>query len=225
MRLLVVEDDKRVSSFIQRGLVQEGFSVDVALDGRDAFHLALNETYDLVVLDVLIPHMDGFQVVSEIRRQGCRVPVLILSARDGVGHRVQGLKSGADDYLVKPFNFEELVARIRALLRRSVRLDPEILRVSDLEMNLPTRKVLRAGHRVNLTPQEFALLAYLLRNQGNVVTRTMIAEHVWDQHFDYFSNVIDVYIRYLRTKVDAGFEVKLIHTVRGVGYILSPQSP
>ncbi len=142
-----------------------------------------------------------------------------------MGHRVQGLKSGADDYLVKPFNFEELVARIRALLRRSVRLDPEILRVSDLEMNLPTRKVLRAGHRINLTPKEFALLAYLLRNQGNVVTRTMIAEHVWDQHFDYFSNVIDVYIRYLRTKVDAGFEVKLIHTVRGVGYILSPQSP
>ena len=225
MRLLVVEDDSQVSSFIQRGLAQEGFSVDVASDGQDAFHLALHEPYDLIVLDVLIPHMDGFQVVSEIRRQGCRAPVLILSARDGVGDRVQGLNSGADDYLVKPFSFAELVARIRALLRRSAQPDPQVLRVADLEVHLLNRKVLRAGRRIALTPKEFALLEYLLRNQGNVVTRTMIAEHVWDQHFDYFSNVIDVYIRYLRTKVDADAAVKLIHTVRGVGYVLSPTSP
>jgi len=225
MRLLVVEDDYRVSSFIQRGLVQDGFTVDVAPDGRDAFHLALNEDYDLIVLDVVIPHMDGFQVVSEIRRQGCRAPVLILSARDGVGDRIKGLNSGADDYLVKPFNFAELVARIRALLRRSVQLEPEILHAGDLAVHLSTRKVLRGGRRINLTPKEYSLLEYLVRNQGNVVTRTMIAEHVWDQHFDYFSNVIDVYIRYLRTKVDADSDVKLIHTVRGVGYVLSPNAP
>jgi len=225
MRLLVVEDDSRVSSFIQRGLVQEGFAVDVAADGRDAFHLAMHEPYDLIVLDVLIPHMDGFTVLSEIRRHGCRTSVLVLSARDGVGDRVRGLNSGADDYLVKPFVFTELVARVRALLRRSAKLDPEVLRAADLELHVPQRRAVRAGQRIALTPKEFALLEYLLRNQGNVVTRTMIAEHVWDQHFDYFSNVIDVYIRYLRTKIDAAHDVKLIHTVRGVGYVLAPRAP
>jgi len=223
MRLLLVEDDTRVANFVHRGLVQEGFSVDISPDGRDAFRLALHEPYDVIVLDVLIPFMDGFEVLSDIRKHGCQAPVLIISAKDGVADRVRGLDLGADDYLVKPFNFTELVARIRALLRRSVQAGTSILRADDLEMHLPTRRVTRAGRPIDLTPKEFSLLEYLLRNQGQVLTRTMIAEHVWDQHFDTFSNVIDVYIRYVRTKVDSGVDVKLIHTVRGVGYILSPK--
>ena len=222
MRLLLVEDDTRVASFVHRGLVQEGFSVDLSVDGRDAFHLALHEPYDVIVLDVLIPLMDGFEVLSEIRKQGCQAPVLIISAKDGVADRVRGLNRGADDYLVKPFNFTELVARIRALLRRSAQAGTSVLRIADLEMHLTTRRVTRGGRQIELTPKEFSLLEYLLRNQGQVLTRTMIAEHVWDQHFDTFSNVIDVYIRYVRTKVDSGIDLKLIHTVRGVGYILSP---
>jgi len=225
MRLLLVEDDIRVGSFVQGGLVQEGFAVDLSRDGREAFDLALHEPYDLIILDLLIPHLDGFEVLSGIRRQGCRAPVLIVSAKDGVGDRIHGLNSGADDYLVKPFNFAELVARVRALLRRSLQLDQEMLRAGDLEIQLRTRRVTRGGRSIDLTPKEFALLEYLVRNQGNVLTRTMIGEHVWDQHFDSFSNVIDVYIRYVRAKVDSSSEVKLIHTVRGVGYVLSPESP
>jgi DNA-binding response OmpR family regulator len=222
VRLLVAEDDTRVASFMHRGLVQEGFSVDVAPDGKDAFDLATNRPYDLIVLDVLLPHMDGFEVVSQIRRQGCRAPVLMVSARADVEDRVRGLNDGADDYLTKPFEFAELVARIRALLRRSAELSQEVLRAGDLEMNLATRKVTRAGRLINLTQKELALVEYLLRNQGIVVTRKMIAAHVWDQQFDYFGKVIEVYIGYLRTKLESGFDTKLIHTVRGAGYVLSP---
>ena len=225
MRVLVVEDDGRVASFIRRGLVQEGFSVDVARDGRAAFHQALHEAYDVIVLDILIPFMDGFEVLNQIRRQGCRVPVLVLSAKDTVEDRVRGLNGGADDYLVKPFSFAELTARIRALLRRRPDLEPSLVRVGDLEIDLPARRVTRSGRRISLTPKEFSLLEYLIRNQGNVLTRTMIAEHVWDQHFDTFSNVIDVYIRYLRAKVDDDARARLIHTIRGVGYVLSENAP
>jgi two-component system copper resistance phosphate regulon response regulator CusR len=225
MRVLLVEDDGRVSSFIRRGLVEEGFAVDVSRDGRDAFHQAVHEPYDVIVLDVLIPFMDGFEVLSQIREQGCRVPVLILSAKDTVEDRVRGLNTGADDYLVKPFSFPELTARIRALLRRRSDLGQAPVRVGDLEMDLASRKVVRGGRRINLTPKEFSLLEYLVLNRGNVLTRTMIAEHVWDQHFDSFSNVIDVYIRYLRAKVDDPFPAKLIHTIRGVGYVLSEEAP
>jgi len=223
MRILVVEDDERVSRFVGRGLAQEGFAVDLARDGRDAFHQALHEPYDAVVLDILIPYMDGFEVLGEIRKQGCPVPVLMLSAKDGVEDRVRGLDAGADDYLVKPFNIAELTARLRALLRRRIELEPSVVRVGDLEMDLAARKVTRSGERIRLTPKEFSLLEYMVRNCGNVLTRTMIAEHVWDQHFDSFSNVIDVYIRYLRAKVDDAFPTKLIHTVRGVGYVLSDE--
>jgi len=225
MRVLLVEDDRTVSSFIRRGLVQEGFSVDVSRDGRDAFHQALHQPYDVIVLDVLIPFMDGFEVLGQIRKQGCRVPVLILSAKDGVEDRIRGLNVGADDYLVKPFSFAELVARIRALLRRGSDLGQSVLRVGDLEIDLVARKVTRNGRRISLTPKEFSLLEYLVRNRGNVLTRTMIAEHVWDQHFDSFSNVIDVCVRCLRAKVDDPFRTKLIHTVRGVGYVLSEEAP
>lgn len=225
MRVLLVEDDKRVASFVRRGLVQEGFSVDLSRDGSDAFHQVLHECYDVMVLDILIPIMDGFEVLGQIRRLGCRVPVLILSAKDGVEDRIRGLNEGADDYLVKPFSFDELTARIRALLRRRSDLDQPVVRVGDLEMDLAARKVTRNGERVNLTPKEFSLLEYLVRHHGTVVTRTMIAEHVWDQHFDSFTNVIDVYIRYLRSKIDDLFPTKLIHTVRGVGYVLSEEVP
>jgi len=225
VRLLVVEDDKRVSSFVRRGLAAEGFIVDVAQDGREGFHLALDQSYDLIVLDVLLPHLDGLEVLAEIRRHGCQAPVLILSARDAVQDRIRGLNTGADDYLVKPFEFEELTARVRALLRRSTQVDDEVLQIADLHMDGATRKVTRGDRRLDLTPREYALLEYLLRNKGNVVTRTMIAEHVWDQHFDSFSNVIDVYIRYLRRKVDADAPVKLIHTLRGIGYVLAETFP
>jgi len=225
MRVLLVEDDDRVASFVRRGLVQEGFSVDLSRDGSDAFHQVLHESYDVMVLDILIPFMDGFEVLGQIRRQGCRVPVLILSAKDGVEDRIRGLNEGADDYLVKPFSFDELTARIRALLRRRSDVEQSVVRVGDLEMDLAARKVTRSGERINLTPKEFSLLEYLVRHRDTVVTRTMIAEHVWDQHFDSFTNVIDVYIRYLRSKIDDAFTTKLIHTVRGVGYVLSEETP
>ncbi|HET6203222.1 MAG TPA: response regulator transcription factor [Planctomycetota bacterium] len=225
MRLLLVEDDGRVSSFLRRALVEEGFAVDLSRDGRDAFHLALHEPYDVIVLDLMLPLLSGFEVLREIRRQGCGVPVLILSAKDGVEDRVRGLDAGADDYLVKPFRLAELTARIRALLRR--RSDPggPVLRAGDLELDLRAWRATRGGRRIDLTPKEMALLEFLLRHQGTVVTRTMIAEHVWDQNFDSFSNVIDVYIRYLRAKIEDGSGTRLIHTVRGVGYLLSAEAP
>jgi len=226
MRVLVAEDDARVASFVRRGLVQEGFAVDVARDGRSAFHQALHEPYDVVVLDVLMPFVDGVEVLRQVRGQGCRVPVLILSARDTVEDRVRGLDAGADDYLVKPFSLAELTARIRALLRRrGADVAVSVFRVGDLEMDVATRKVTRGGQRVSLTPKEFALLEYLLRNRGNVLTRTMIAEHVWDQHFDSCSNVVDVFIRHLRAKIEGDSPTKLIHTIRGVGYVLSEEAP
>ena len=224
MRVLVVEDDRRVASFIRRGLVTEGFAVDVAGDGADAFHQAVHEPYDVIVLDIVIPVMDGFEVLGEIRKIGCRVPVLVLSARAGVDDRIRGLDQGADDYLIKPFNFAELTARIRALLRRRSDPEPSIRRVADLEIDLASRKVTRGGRRIALTPKQFSLLDYLLRNAGSVVTRTMIAEHVWDQHFDTFSNIVDVHIRYLRAKIDDDFDAKLIRTVRGVGYVLTQEA-
>ncbi len=225
MRVLLAEDDDRVASFVRRGLVQEGFSVDLSRDGADAFHQALHEPYDVLVLDLLIPLMDGFEVLGQIRKQGSRLPVLILSAKDSVEDRVRGLDAGADDYLVKPFSFAELTARIRVLLRRRPDAGQCAMRVGDLEMDLAGRKVTRTGKRINLTPKEFSLLEYLVRHHGTVVTRTMIAEHVWDQHFDTFTNVIDVYIRYLRSKIDDPFPTKLIHTIRGVGYLLSEEAP
>ena len=223
MKVLVVEDDRRVASFVRRGLTQEGFAVDVFGDGRDALHQAVHERYDAVVLDVVIPFMDGFQVLQEVRRLGCRVPIVILSCRDSVEDRIRGLDLGADDYLCKPFAFAELTARLRALIRR--RSDPlaPVLRVADLEIDPAGRRVTRSGRLLHLTPKELSLLEYLARNHGSVVTRTMIVEHVWDQHFDTFTNVIDVYVNYLRNKIDRGQERKLIQTIRGSGYTLKAE--
>jgi two-component system copper resistance phosphate regulon response regulator CusR len=225
VRVLLVEDDEAISSFVRRGLVEEGYAVDVSTEGRDAFHRALHESYDVIILDVVIPFIDGFEVVRGIRKEGRSVPVLMLSGKNGVEERVRGLDSGADDYLVKPFSFEELSARVRALLRRRGEIWQPSVELGNFKIDFAAHKVTRQDRVIDLTAKEFALLAYLVRNRGNVVTRTMIAEHVWDQHFDRFSNIVDVYVRYVRVKLDDGFQSKLIHTVRGVGYVFLPQTP
>lgn len=220
MRILVIEDEKKVARFIERGLKEEGFAVDIAQDGEEGLFLAQSNPYDLIVLDVLMPKKDGFQVLRELRAAKCPARVLMLTARDSVQDRVQGLDSGADDYLVKPFAFAEFLARVRSLLRRGTEDDPVELRALDLTLDLKTRKVTRAGKPAALSAKEFAVLEYLLRHPNEVVTRTRLAEHVWDENFDSFSNVIDVTVYHLREKVDRGFQPALIHTVRGVGYIL-----
>jgi DNA-binding response OmpR family regulator len=225
MRILLVEDDEPLANFVREGLTRDGFAVDVARDGRSAFLQALDENYDLIILDVLIPHIDGFELLARLRKQGSAVPVLVLSAKASVDDRVRGLTTGADDYLVKPFAFPELLARIQALLRRPTALQPLSLSVGGLEVDFAARRVTRDGVPLHFTPREFALLEYLIRNKGTVLTRAMIAEHVWDQHFDSFGNTIDVYIRYLRDKLETHGTTRLIHTVRGVGYLFSTEPP
>jgi len=220
MRLLVIEDDLRVQSFIKRGLEDSGFAVDAAADGSDGLRLALVHRYDAIVLDLMLPGMDGLGVLKELRRSGLSTPVLILTARDEVEDRVRGLNAGADDYVPKPFAFAELLARVRTLLRRG-KAQASVIEIADLRIDLIARKVGRGDRAIELTAKEFALLEYLARHAGEVVTRAMIAEHVWDMSFDSFSNVIDVYVRYLRRKIDEPFERKLIHTRRGVGYLLT----
>jgi heavy metal response regulator len=223
MRILVVEDERKVARFIERGLKEECYAVDVAPDGEEGLWRALNTPYDLIVLDVLLPKKDGFQVLRELRAAGNPSRVLMLTARDSIEDRVRGLDAGADDYLVKPFAFAEFLARVRALLRRSTDEGPVLLRALDLELNTKTHKVSRAGQPVALSAKEFAVLEYLLRHPDEVVTRTQLAEHVWDENFDSFSNVIDVTVHHLRERVDHDFEPKLIHTVRGAGYVLRTQ--
>jgi two-component system copper resistance phosphate regulon response regulator CusR len=220
MRLLIVEDEPKVARFVQRGLREEHYAVDVAANGEEGLDLALVHDYDLVILDVMLPKKDGFEVLEALRAAKRPCKVLMLTARDAVKDRVRGLNGGADDYLVKPFAFEELLARVRVLLRRSG--DPEMttLRFADLVVDLRGRKVSRAGKAVTLSAREFAVLEYLLRHQGEVISRTRLSEQVWDQHFDSMTNVIDVTLYHLREKVDRGFGSPLIHTVRGVGYVL-----
>ena len=220
MRILVVEDERKVARFIERGLKEERFAVDVAADGEEGLFRAQSNDYDLIVLDVLMPKKDGFQVLRELRAAKCRARILMLTARDSVEDRVQGLEGGADDYLIKPFAFAEFLARVRALLRRGAEDDPISLSALDLTLDLKTRKVSRAGKPVTLSAKEFGVLEYLLRHPDEVVTRTQLAEHVWDENFDSFSNVIDVTVYHLREKVDRDFKPALIHTVRGVGYVL-----
>jgi heavy metal response regulator len=220
MRILVVEDERKVARFIERGLKEERFAVDVAPDGEEGLFRAQSNDYDLIVLDVLMPKKDGFQVLRELRDAKCRARILMLTARDSVEDRVRGLEGGADDYLIKPFAFAEFLARVRVLLRRGKESGPLILRAVDLTLDLKSRKVTRAGKPVTLSAKEFGVLEYLLRHPDEVVTRTQLAEHVWDENFDSFSNVIDVTVYHLREKVDRDFKPALIHTVRGVGYVL-----
>ena len=225
MKILVVEDELKTGSYIQQGLVEAGFVVDLERDGTNGLHYALTEAYDLIILDVMLPGLTGWQILEGIRKAGKDVPVLFLTARDHVDDRVKGLELGADDYLVKPFAFSELLARIRTLLRRGTRSkEAEILRAGDLELDLLRRRVSRGSKRIELTVKEFALLELLLRRQGEVLPRSLIASQVWDMNFDSDTNVIDVAVRRLRVKVDDDFDTKLIHTVRGMGYVLEVES-
>lgn len=220
MRILVVEDEEKVASFIRKGLTEERYAVDVASDGEEGLLFAQMNPYDLIVLDLMLPKMDGFKVLEAIRSDSIATPVLILTARDNTNDKVRGLDLGADDYLTKPFAFAELLARVRALLRRGNPEKSPILKIADLSLDPASRRVERAGQIIDLTAKEYALMEYFLRHPGRVLTRTMIAEHVWDQDFDSYTNVIDVYVNYLRKKIDQGFETKLIHTVRGAGYVM-----
>jgi len=220
MRLLAVEDEKKVASFIRKGLEEEGFAVDVASDGETALQMALDRVHDLIILDIQLPKRDGLSVLQELRRERVTTPVLLLTVRATIEDKVLGLDSGADDYLTKPFAFEELVARVRALLRRRAEGKPALLQVANLRLDPARRTVFRGDRKIDLTTKEFALLDYFMRNPGRVLTRTMIAEHVWDYNFDSMTNVIDVYVNYLRKKIDPDQEQKLIQTVRGVGYML-----
>jgi heavy metal response regulator len=220
MRILVVEDEKKVASFIKKGLEEEGYAVDVAADGEEGLALGLTREHDLIVLDIRLPKMDGLRVLQALRQDHVTAPVLLLTVRATIEDKVLGLDAGADDYLTKPFAFQELVARVRALLRRRAEAEPTVLRLDDLRLDPARRIVTREGEKIDLTPREFALLDYFMRNPGRVLTRTMIAEHVWDYSFDTSTNVIDVYVNYLRKKIDSGREPKLLHTIRGVGYVL-----
>ena len=221
MRVLLVEDESRVAGFIARGLREQTYAVDIATDGEQALYQASVNEYDIVILDVMLPVKDGHTVCRELRAAGFRAPILMLTARGSVDDRVAGLDSGADDYLAKPFDFKELLARMRALLRRSVGLRPRVVHVADLILDTGGHSVTRAGKDIQLTAKEYALLEYLVLNAGRVVGREQIAEHVWDESFDPFTNVIDVYIKRLRSKLDTGYARRLIHTRRGEGYILT----
>jgi two-component system copper resistance phosphate regulon response regulator CusR len=220
MKILIVEDEPKTGDYLKQGLSEAGFVVDLARDGLDGLHLARTGDYDLIVLDVMLPGLDGWGVVQNVRRNGGEMPILFLTARDQVEDRVRGLELGADDYLVKPFAFSELLARVRTLLRRGKAKEPEVLRAADLELDLLRRRVIRGGARIDLTAKEFALLELLLRRQGEVLPRSLIASQVWDMNFDSDTNVIEVAVRRLRAKVDEPFEPKLIRTVRGMGYVL-----
>ncbi|MCK4739141.1 MAG: response regulator transcription factor [Deltaproteobacteria bacterium] len=222
MRILVVEDEKKVSRFISRGLEQEGYAVDVAFDGEEGLQAAASAEYDCIVLDIMLPKMNGLDLLRELKNKDVKSVVLLLTARDSVEDRVEGLNLGADDYLTKPFAFEELLARLKALLRRGTQGTP-VLKFSDLSLDPITRKGKRGEVEVDLTLKEYSLLEYLLRNPNRVLSRTLIAEHVWDQNFDSETNVVDVYINHLRNKVDKDLENRLIHTIRGVGYVLKDE--
>ena len=220
MRILIIEDEPKAAAYLAKGLTETGFVVDVAARGDEGLALARGGGYDLVILDVMLPGLDGWSVLTALRGAGQPTPVLFLTARDAVPDRVKGLELGADDYLVKPFAFSELLARVRSVLRRGTARQSDVVRVADLEVDAVRHRAIRGGQRLDLTPKEFALLSLLARRAGEVLSRTLIAEQVWDMNFDSDSNVVDVHVRRLRAKVDAPFDRKLIHTVRGVGYVL-----
>ena len=224
MRLLLIEDEEKVSRFIVKGLAAERFAIDVAADGDRGLELAQTYSYDLIILDLMLPGLSGTQVLRLVRRQNERVPVLVLTARDAINDKVEHFEIGADDYLTKPFAFAELLVRVKALLRRGAVSRANTLRVADLEIDRLTQQVRRGGQRIDLTGKEYALLEYLMTNAGRVLSRTMIIEHVWDQSFDGATNIVDVYVRHLRNKIDEPFERKLIRTVRGVGYAIGEEA-
>jgi two-component system OmpR family response regulator len=221
MRILLVEDDLKIATFIVKGLKAAGYAVDHALDGEEGLHMALTEPYDTTIIDIMLPKMDGLSLIEKMRKEKIRTPVIILSAKASIDDRVKGLQTGSDDYITKPFAFSELLARVQALIRRASGLsEPTRLIVGDLSMNLLTREVIRMDRKIELQPIEFSLLEYLMRSAGRVVSKTMIMEHVWDYNFDPQTNVVEARICRLRDKIDRDFEKKLIHTVRGVGYVL-----
>jgi len=221
VRLLLIEDDKKIALFVKTGLKEAGFAVDHVVDGRDGLHLALTEPYDVAIIDLMLPSVDGLTIIREMRQQAISTPVLILSAKRTVDERVEGLQSGSDDYLVKPFAFSELLARVQVLLRRSYNaVSLSELKVADLTLDTHSRKVFRAGREILLQPLEYSLLEYLMLNSERVVSKTMIMEHVWDYDFNPQTNVVEARICYLRDKIEKGFDTKLIHTIRGVGYVL-----
>lgn len=221
MRVLVVEDDSKIASFISKGLKEAGFAVDVAAHGTDGLHLGLTEQYDAAVIDIMLPGIDGLSLIDQLREKKINTPVLILSARRSVDDRIKGLQTGGDDYMIKPFSFSELLARIQALIRRATQIiEPSTLSVGDLTMDLLTREVKRGNIPISLQAREFALLEYLMRNAGRIVSKTSILEHVYDYSFDPQTNVVDVLVCRLRNKIDKDFEPKLLHTVRGMGYVL-----
>ena len=225
MRLLLVEDDEKIASFIIKGFRAEGFAVDHAEDGENGLHLALTEPYDAAIVDIMLPKLDGLSLIQKLRHEKIKTPVIVLSARSSVDDRVKGLQTGGDDYLTKPFSFSELLARVQALIRRSSDVsEPTKLTAGEISMNLITREVVRAGNKIDLQPLEFSLLEYLMRNADRVVSKTMIMEHVWDYYFDPQTNVVESRIYKLREKIDKGFNSKMIHTVRGVGYVLKEEN-
>jgi len=224
MRILIVEDEKKVASFVKKGLEEEYYSVDVAYDGKQGYELALSEEYDLILLDVMLPFKDGITLTKELRSAKVETPILLLTAKDKIHDKVDGLDAGAEDYMTKPFAFEELLARIRALLRRNVSSKSVLLKAGDLVLDTQSHKVTRGNKIVDLTPKEYSILEYLMRNKNSVISRTKLSEHVYDYHFDTDTNVIDVYINKLRNKIDKGFEgAQLLHTVRGIGYIIKEE--
>lgn len=220
MRILIIEDEPNTAAYLKRGLTENGFVADVVDNGLEAVHFAASQPYDALILDVMIPGLDGWSVIRELRERGCNTPVIFLTCRDAVADRVRGLELGADDYLVKPFAFSELLARMRSVIRRSSGRPNDLLRVGDLEIDLVRHKATRAGQMIDLRPKEFALLALLARKAGQVLSRTVIVEQVWEADFDFETNVVDVQVKRLREAVDAPFDSPLIHTVRGVGYVL-----
>lgn len=223
MRVLFVEDDRKIAFFVTRGLKEAGFAVDHAGDGREGWHFAMHEKYDAVIVDIMLPHLDGLEIIANMRRQKIQTPVIALTAKHSVDDRVKGLETGCDDYLTKPFAFSELLARVNALIRRSTgQAEPARLAVGDLSLDLLKRRVERSGDEIVLQPREFSLLEYLMRNAGRAVSKTLIMEHVWNYHFDPQTNVVDVLVCRLRSKIDRDFASPLIHTIRGVGYVLKP---